>query len=94
MVLGPELTPLGLDFLTEAAVVGSLTPEAAAILARFNGLDDGAGRESTREILGILEHDGYLKRPVKEYVFVSRLLKEWWKARFGFAYVPAADRSV
>ena len=46
------------------------------------------GDEALREILSILEHDGYLRQPTtNEYVFVSKLLKDWWKARFGFTFV-------
>jgi len=26
------------------------------------------------------------------YVFASQLVRDWWKARFGFDFVPAAKR--
>lgn len=90
MALGPKLDLLALDLLTEAAVVGMLTSDSARTLARAH-----FGEEWTtplRDILGILEHDGYLKCRNDAYFFASTLLKDWWKGRFQFAYVPAAER--
>lgn len=93
MVLGSELHPLALDFLTEAAVSGRLTPEAAGALGREHLPSDQHRAEHLREILGILEHDGYLKKEGdRAYVFVSKLLKDWWRARFSFTFTPLADR--
>jgi hypothetical protein len=88
-VLGPKLDLLALDLLTESAVAGFLTPEAATILARRQFGDDW--RSQLLEVLSILEHDGYLHNQDGNYVFVSRLLREWWKARFEFAYVPVLN---
>ncbi len=94
LVLGPSVHPLALDLLTEAAVVGDLTREAAVGLAREHLSGDEKPEEEVREILGILEHDGYLRQqPEGSYGFVSKLLKDWWRAHFGFAYTPAADRT-
>ena len=45
-----------------------------------------------REILRILEHDGYLHREGDAYTFVFRLLKDWWRTHFGFGYSPVAGR--
>jgi len=90
MVLGPKLDVLALDLLTEAAVVGTLTADAARVLARAHFGEDWAA--PARDVLGILEHDGYLKSRDGEYSFASALLKDWWRARFQFAYVPAAAR--
>lgn len=90
MVLGPELDTLALELLTEAAVVGILAPRAAETLAL-----DVCGdrwRAALTEVLGILEHDGYLSPRERGYVFVSKLVGDWWKARFGFSYVKAFDR--
>lgn len=94
LVLGPELHPLALTFLTEAAVVGELTLSATQILIQDFVLE-GQERnptDITREVLRILEHDGYLRRNSGGYQFESRLLKDWWEARNGFHFVIAADR--
>jgi hypothetical protein len=90
MVLGPSLDLLALDLLTETAVTGVLTAETAQILAI--GLLGDEWAAPLRDVLGILEHDGYLKCRDGAYSFASALLKDWWKARFQFAYVPAAER--
>lgn len=93
MVLGPELHPLTLDLLTEAAVSARLTPEAADALCQEYLPSDDRRADSLREILGILEHDGYLRKEGdRAYVFVSKLLKDWWKARFSFTFTPVSDR--
>jgi hypothetical protein len=89
-VLGTELNVLALDLLTEAAVMKSLTQEAATALARDHFAEDW--RAPLRTVLDILEHDGYLAPRGAAYVFESGLLRDWWHARFAFAYVPAAER--
>ena len=89
-VLGPKLNLLAIDLLTEAAVTGSLAPEAAAGLAQEHFGEQWT--ERLREVLGILEHDGYLGKANGAYLFLSRLVKDWWKARFEFAYVPISQR--
>lgn len=91
LVLGRSRLPMALDLLTEAAVVGSLTPEAARRLAADHLAED-ARATGLREIIEILEHDGYLRRDPHGYSFVSRLVRDWWRARFQFGYVPANDR--
>jgi len=90
MVLGPKLDLLALDLLTEAAVTGTLTSDSARILAQEHF--EAEWGPPLRDILGILEHDGYLRSKDGSYSFVSNLLKDWWRARFRFAYVPAAER--
>jgi hypothetical protein len=92
VVLGPELEVLALDLLTEAAVTGALTPEAATALAREYFAEDWQG--PLRDVLNILEHDGYLVRREAGYAFESGLLRDWWKARFRFAFVPASQRKA
>ena len=94
MVLGPDRHPLALDLLTEAAVTGELTASAALTIASEYVPAATKPAKEIRELLGILEHDGYLKRNGEEsYVFVSKLLRDWWKARFGFGFIVARQRS-
>ena len=93
VVLGPELHPLALDLLSEAALSGRLTRQAAEVLSCEYLVAGAPSGEVLREILGILEHDGYLRQEEADaYVFVSKLLKDWWAARFRFAFVPAGRR--
>ena len=44
-----------------------------------------------REILEVLQHDGYLAQEADRFVFISHLLKDWWKARFAFGYTPVVE---
>jgi len=83
---------IGLDLLTEAAVTGRITPMAATVLSaeyKFHGPDAHA---SLGNILDILVHDGYLQKEGDDFVFVSNLLRDWWKAHFGYAYIPTSER--
>jgi len=93
-VLSSEALPLALELLTEAAVVGTLTPEASMILSRDFSFEEKDPKDALREIIGILEHDGYLAKEKAEHVFVSTLVRDWWKARFDFKYVPAKKRKL
>ncbi len=88
-VLGEEYFPLAIDLLTEAAVNGFLSPEVATMISkRYSFGSDHV----LREIIGILEHDGYFLQKERYYRFVSNLLKDWWKARFAFTYRPAKTK--
>ncbi len=94
LVMAEELYLMALDLLTEAAVVGILSQEAAQIIAQEHASLDGALRpkDAMREILSVLEHDGYLQPSEIGYGFVSKLVKDWWQARYGFNFIPAARR--
>ena len=93
MVLEPELHPFALELLTEVATVGMITPETADIISSSYSIEGRPNREVLREILGILEHDGYIQRdPHGDYRPVSKLVNDWWKARFAFGYTPASER--
>jgi uncharacterized protein len=108
MVLPREDLHLALDLLTEAAVCGKLTEAAIVILAeevvdpppRQAGFIPPQSRSSVSEVdldrvrhlLDIFEHDGYLQREGDTYVFVSNLIREWWKGRFEFRFVPSSKR--
>jgi hypothetical protein len=74
MVLGPKVDLLALDLLTEAAVVGTLTADTARLLALTHFGE--AWASPVRDVLSILEHDGYLKSRGGAYSFASTLLKD------------------
>ena len=94
MVLGKELFTMAIDMLTEAAVTGCLTKEAIAGLQKEYTLEEGDIGEAQKEVIWVLEHDGYLKRTEKGYVFVSKLLQDWWKNRHGAFFVPVLKRGA
>lgn len=100
LVLGEKDLPLTLDLLTEAAVVGVLTPDAAITLARDNAsmAEPAAPGEKVqdvvRQVMDVLKHDGYLmNNDAGAFIFASRLLRDWWKGRFEFEFVPATARA-
>lgn len=90
-----EAHALAIDLLSEAALVGFLTVESAQRLAR-DLLPEGASTDPIlQELFAMLEHDGYLERgPDGHRRFVSKLLRDWWKARHGEFFVPASRREV
>ena len=85
LVLDDRLFELALHLLTETAVVGQLTTAASAAIASILK----ATRTDLLETLAILEHDGYLRKSRKEFIYVSHLVRDWWKNRFGHGYTPA-----
>jgi len=91
-VVGPELVGAALELLTERAVVGRLTPKAAIHIVRSCVGAESDPVAELRFLLGLFTHDGYLKRVRNDYVFVSHLLRDWWKGRFSFGYMPVEKR--
>jgi uncharacterized protein len=90
MVLGVHLQGLAIELLTEAAVTGHLSGDAAVYLAK--DYLDPYDPSILREILDILDHDGYLERRGDRYTFASKLQRDWWKSRFQFLYQPVSER--
>lgn len=91
-VLAKEALPLALEILTEAAVGECLTPAALRRLEESYAFEGEPAGDAGREILGVLEHDGYLVPGPKGYVFVSKLVRDWWRKRYGGLYVPVLQR--
>ena len=85
---------VALELLTEAATQGVLTSPARdhleAHLATLE--DDVQGRVSG--VLDVLVHDGYLVPADQGHVFQSRLLQDWWLARFGRGHKPLEQRTT
>ena len=94
MVLGKELFTLAIDMLTEAAVTGCLTKEAIAALRKEYTLEEADIVEAQKEVIWVLEHDGYIRQSKEGYVFVSKLLKDWWKNRHGAFFIPVLERGA
>jgi len=94
MVLGKELFTLAIDMLTQAAVTGRLTKEAIKALQKEYAFEGQDIVEAQKEIIWVLEHDGYLKQTKQGYVFVSRLLRDWWKNRHGAFFSPISERGA
>jgi uncharacterized protein len=91
MVLTEKQFQIALELLTETAVVGRLTATAAMSITRTVYANDA--RTELLGILNILQHDGYVTQKDEDFVFVSYLVRDWWKRRFGFGYKPIGARA-
>ncbi len=89
-VLDSYAVDLALALLTEAAVAGRLRRGASERILKRLGLEQPD--KALRDVLRVLEHDGYLERDSEsgEWVFVSPLIQDWWKQRFGAGYLPVS----
>ena len=86
MVLGDEGYRAALEMLTEAAVNdGRLRDEAVERHRESLATEAGAKADPLpiEDVLHVLEHDGYLARQGDGYRFVSGLLEDWWRVRYG-----------
>ena len=86
MVLGDEGYLAALEMLTAAAVGGGRLRGDAIVRHREVLADgDGGGPPPVEDVLRVLEHDGYLERQGDGYRFVSGLLEDWWRVRYGWS---------
>jgi len=92
LVLGDELLPLALELLSETAVVGSLTSEATEVITRGYEFESLSAAEAQKQVLEVLQHDGYIEQKRGRFRFVSKLLRDWWKARHEFGYIRTSKR--
>ena len=86
MVLGLEGYRAALEILTEAAVNGGwLRGDAIGRHRESLAAEAGVGADPLliEDVLHVLEHDGYLARQGDGYRFVSGLLEDWWRVRYG-----------
>ncbi|MYA88130.1 MAG: ATP-binding protein [Boseongicola sp. SB0662_bin_57] len=80
---------VALEVLTEAAAVGAFTVHAAKRLQERLAALDGDSPDSIAHVVTVLVHDGYLtENDDRSYSFPSRLLGDWWAARFGSDHRP------
>ncbi len=83
---------VAMEILAEAATQGVFTEDARRCLERIYAqvVDDAPG--CVTEAFDVLVHDGYLESSADGYRFPSRLLKDWWAARFRDHHVPVERR--
>ncbi|MCB9787689.1 MAG: ATP-binding protein [Deltaproteobacteria bacterium] len=95
MVLSKAQQRLALDILTEAAVSGSVGLASALVLAGEHLPPEAELRDAVRQVVDVLEHDGYLQPKSSdgtEYRFVSNYVRDWWRKRHGGFHQPVANR--
>ena len=79
---------IAMKILAEAATREVFTASARSCLERlYSAVIDDPSRRIT-ETLDVLVHDGYLEAGSDGYRFPSRLLKDWWAARFRDHHTP------
>ena len=90
--LEDESYSIAMEILAEAATQEVFTPAARRCLERLYSkvTDDAAGRIA--DTLEVLVHDGYLEADDGSYRFPSKLLKDWWSARFRDHHIPLENR--
>ena len=90
--LEDESHTIAMEIIAEAATQDVFTPSARSCLERLYSavVDDAPGRIA--DTLEILMHDGYLEAGDDGYRFPSRLLKDWWSARFRDHHRPLESR--
>ena len=85
---------IAMEILADAATQTVFSSAARRALGRLYAdvVDDVY--ERIAHVLDVLVHDGYLEGDDNGYRFPSRLLKDWWSARFRDHHVPLATRSA
>ena len=90
--LDDETFSIAMEILAEAATQGAFTRRARRCLeGQYEELvNDIRGRVA--DAIEILVHDGYIEDGENGHRFPSRLLRDWWAARFRDHHVPLESR--
>ena len=91
--LEDDLHTIAMEILADAAIRGAFTPTARRCLEQCYApvAADVPGRIT--DVLDVLVHDGYLEDADEGFRFPSRLLRDWWSARFRGHHVPLEQRA-
>ena len=90
MVLGDESYVDALSLLSEAVVNDGLLTDKVIELYLGEAADT-AGSKRVADVLYVLQHDGYLQECKGGYSFVSGLLEDWWRARYGQRFTSITE---
>ncbi len=92
--LEDESYTIAMEILAEAATQETFTPGARRCLERLYSVlvDNAPG--CIADVLEVLVHDGYLEAGEDGHRFPSRLLKDWWSARFRDHHTPLESRRL
>lgn len=92
LALGRQKYILALDLLTQVACVGPLKAGDITLYREEYAKQIDNVEEAIKDILGTLEHDGYLTQQEEGYAFAFRLLGEWWRGRHCQSFTPIDKR--
>ena len=91
-ILGKDGYPVALEILTYTAIHGYLDSETVRRYAEYFTAQDEEGVPSFEHVLHVLHHDGYLEpQPDRTSRFVSGLLEDWWRSRYGRNFVSVIE---
>ena len=82
VMLGDEGCRVAHDLLADAAVADGQLEDAAIVRQRQLQADE-ANPVPIDDVLHVLEHDGYFEKHEGGYRFISGLLEDWWRTRYG-----------
>ena len=91
-ILGRPGYSVALEILTYTAIHGGLDDETVRRYEMHFSIQNGDGIPSVDHVLRVLHHDGYLeKRDDGTSEFVSGLLEDWWRNRYGRNFLPVIE---
>ena len=85
---------IAMQVLAEASTQQVFAPAARRRLEKLYSSVVDDVPERIADVLEILMHDGYLEAGRDGYGFPSRLLKDWWAARFRDHHTPLGSRRL
>ena len=94
-VLGRAGYTVALEILTATAVDGDIGAETVDRYRNWFSTRDAHNEDGAPlvdHVLHVLQHDGYLESSGGGYRFVSGLLEDWWRSRYGQSFVPVFNR--
>jgi len=84
---------IAMEILTEAAISDGFIANDALLRYKLYYADGGQRTDfAVENILNLLAHDGYLSRTSEGYRYISGLLEDWWRQRYGGTFVPIMNR--
>ena len=90
--LDDEEFSIAMEILAEASTQDVFTPAARRCLDQLYAKTMDDARGCIMNVLEVLMHDGYLEAGDRGHTFLSRLLKDWWAARFRDHHAPLQSR--
>ena len=91
--LDDESYPIAMEIIAEAAIQDVFTANAYRCLEQLYASVVRDTPARVADTLRVLEHDGYLEKVGDNgYRFPSRLLKDWWAARFHGHHISIESR--
>ena len=90
--LEDERYTIAMEILAEAATQERFTSLARRALEQLYAPVVADASSHIADVLDVLVHDGYLEDSEDGFRFPSRLLKDWWSARFRDHFTPIEKR--